>query len=141
MTNREINTIKEFRRFATTYIYNNTSHLLINSISEAFCTCDVSFEPVPQQLIQFTDNTNMGKINKSEYTEKIHTILKQIFINYFNNEEVISIIKNKLFVYVQDTEMKKILLDALLEIQCGNPQYLGLLFNITILDQVIYLYL
>lgn len=141
MTNREVNEIKEFRRFATTYIYPCTINILIGNISNSFDSNGIMFSSSPQQIIKLAINESPLNINKQEYIEKIHTILKDVFVKYFNDPYVSSIVKNRIHVNIQDGDMKKILMSAMLEIQLGNPRYISLLFNITLLNNVFYIYL
>lgn len=140
MTSQDVNAIKEFRRFTTTYIYPYTSYILIDDMRREFNTNGIMFVPLPQQTIQFQIANNIVT-NKSENMKNIHNDIKQIFCNYFNNQEIISIIRNKMYTCIKDEDIKKTLLYALNAIQHCDPQYLGLLFNITILNDTIYIYL
>ena len=141
MNNSDINTIKEFRRFINTYIYPETAYMIAARIGEECMTSEIIYESTPQATIKFRSKIKYDN-NLSNYTQLIHTILKIIFIEYFNNVQISSLIKNKIHTEIQDENLKNSLRSSLLEIQNGNPLYLGLLFNITILnDQNVYLYL
>ena len=143
MNNSEITAIKEFRRFATSYLYTDTSYILMTQVQNKFKSDYIDFDKCPQQVIKFNDNfaKSCGANNNSIYMEQIHILLKEVFVQYFNNPEIISIIRNRSYLNIKDPDTKVLLYSALEQIQHGNPQYLGLLFNITILGDIIYLYL
>lgn len=141
MNNIHINAIKEFRIFANTYIYPQTAHVIVTSIDEYCRPVETSYEALPQATIKFREN-NENIDNLTNYTHNIHDTLKRIFIEYYNNPEVASLVRNKIHTEINDESLKAILRNALAEIQYGNPMYLALLFNITILrDGNSYLYL
>lgn len=132
MNNLDVLAIQEFRRFANTHIYPTTTYMIMEEICNK---CDgqlVQFEPLPQPLIKFVSGIEFDE-NISKYTELLHTILKRIFIDFYNNPEIIKFIRNKIYTEIENEETKKLLNIALMEIQIGNPRYLGLLFNVTIL--------
>jgi hypothetical protein len=141
MNNIHINSVKEFKIFANTYIYPETAHIIVASIDEYCKPNKIEYESLPQATIKFCEN-NKNIDNLSNYTCIIHDKLKRIFIEYYNNPAVVSLIKNKIHTEIQDENLKAILRSAVTEIQYGNPMYLAILFNITILrDGNIYLYL
>lgn len=140
MNNLEVSAIREFRRFANTYIYPISAYIIMTDIQRDFNINTISYNPLPQPIIKF-DSGIKKDMNTSLYTEKLHIILKGIFMNYFNNSEVVKLIRNKIFTDIVDNDQKQLLNLALSEIQLGNPQYVSLLFNITILDTNVYLYL
>lgn len=142
MNNTDINAVKEFRRFTNTYIYPDTACLLIDEISQCCDTIQIEYSATPQATIKFKSRLAENVNNTSVYTTTIHNVLKTIFVNHFNNPNVASLIRSKIHTEVNNEELKNILRLALQEIQYGNPRYLGLLFNITILnDYNCYLYL
>ena len=132
MNNLDVLAIQEFRRFANTHIYPTTAYMIMTEICHR---CDgqlVQFEHLPQPLIKFVSGIPFND-NISKYTETLHLILKGIFIEFYNNQEIIKLIINKIYTEIENEEIKKLLNISLSEIQNGNPRYLGLLFNITIL--------
>lgn len=137
MNNNEVTTIREFRRFVTTYLYDDTNFILTKLIQNKSNSTYIEYECVPRHIIKFNYNSN----NANNYTEEIKSILKSSFIEYFNNTEVIKIIRNKIYNNVNDQDTKNILNEALYQIQIGNCTYISLLFNFTILDNIIYIYL
>ena len=139
MNNTDITAVREFRRFANTYIYQDTFHLIIEKIKE-YCQVDrISYDPLPQATIKFHSKI-APDASQTNYTTIIHSILKDVFIEYFNNPIVVGLARNKIHTEINNDELKKILRRALSEIQSGNPSYLGLLFNIVILNES-YIYL
>ena len=139
--NTYINAIKEFRRFANTYIYPNTASIIVGKICEHCNTSEILYESTPQSIIKFHSNINTND-NLSTYTHVIHDILKTIFIEYFNDDNISGLIKSRIHSDIHDQYLKVLLRTTLQEIQSGNPFYLGLLFKITILnDHKSYLYL
>lgn len=141
MNNLDCMAIREFRRFAVTHIYPETIQLIVPKIQEAFNTNNqIIFEPLPQSTIKFICGLEKGN-NNALFLENIHMSLKVLFIDYFNNPFIIKTIRNKIYNNIFDNETKNLLNKALSEIQLGNPQYVCLLFNITILDKNVYVYL
>lgn len=138
MNNLDINSMKEFRRFANTYIYPKTAHVLMCNIKDVCDGNDILYSQLPQTTIKFhTDITTQGDL-----TVFLYGLLRGVFINFFNTPDIVSFIRNQIHSEIQDEELKKILRSSLQEIQHGNSQYLGLLFNITCLaDNYVYLYL
>ncbi len=142
MNNQDVLAIREFRRFANAHIYPNTVYIIMTLIKNQLNSNFIEFNPLPQPIIKFNDGNTKFVDNKSKYTEEIHLILKNIFIRFFQNPELVKTIRNKIYTEINDNNTKELLNLALGEIQSGNPQYIGLLFNITILkDFNIYLYL
>ena len=141
MSNVDINAVKEFRRFINKYIYPSTIGIVINNIKMC-CDCDsILYEQEPQALIKFHSNLP-DESNLQSYTFKIHDILKTIFIDYYNEAEISSLIKNQIHTQINDDDLKNILRNTLAQIQYGNPYYLGQLANVTVLnDHNTYLYL
>ena len=80
-------------------------------------------------------------ISNPLYTENIGVLLNGIFIDFFNNYDIIKLIRHKIYNEIMNEEVKQLLNKALYEIQLGNVKYLSLLFNVTILENNIYLYL
>lgn len=142
MTNLDVLAIREFRRFINNYIYPEKNNLLIQSIAEKFLPTEISYESVPQAIIKFNEHISMVKDNNAIYTEMIHTNLKVIFVAFFNDPEIEKLIRNKIHLVAGgDLQLRNQLSLALLRIQFADIQYLSLLFNITILQDKIYLYL
>ena len=140
MNNTYIESIKEFRRFANTYIYPETVYTIIEYITDKCEPIQIIYNDSEPQLIKFKCNTKIN--NQAEYTIFIHGILKSIFMNYFNREDIAALVRNKIHTELQDEQLKWMLRSTLAEIQSGNIHYLALLFNITLLnDGMIYLYL
>lgn len=140
MNSVEINAVKEFRRFVNTYIYPGTIGNIVENIVRECNTDSIHYQATPQATIKFHSNTVID--NLSSYTHFVHNVLNCIFVEYFADPFITSLIRNKIHTEIQDEELKNILRKTLQEIQCGNPCYLGLLFNITILnDNNTYLYL
>ena len=141
MSNVDINAVKEFRRFINKYIYPTTVGIIMNNINLCCDTDSISYEQEPQAIIKF-HSTLPNENSLQEFTFKIHDILKAIFIEYFNEAEIVSLIKREIHTQLNDEDLKNILRATLAEIQYGNPYYLGQLANITVLnDHNIYLYL
>lgn len=140
MTNLECMAIREFRRFAVSHIYPDTINMIITDIQNAFKSDNIEFEQLPQPIIKF--NCKSGKdANNSIFLGRVHLTLKTIFITYFNDQEIIKMIRNRIHNNIVDDETKQLLNLALSEIQLGNPQYVCLLFNITTLGENVYVYL
>lgn len=143
MNNLNFLAIQEFRRFVNLHIYPElVSIYIMPKIVEAFNVDMVHFEPLPQPIIKFNYGLPINNDNSYTITEKSHIILKGIFIDFFNNPDVIKVFRNKIYVNIEDDELKYNLNKILSEIQIGNVRYVSLLFNITFLkDNNIYLYL
>ena len=77
-------------------------------------------------MIKFHTDIN----TQNDLTFIIYGILKNTFIKFFNDPSVTSLIKNKIHTEIQDEVLKASLRNTFQEIQHGNPQYLGLLFNV-----------
>ena len=134
MSNLEVNAIREFRRFACTYIYQENIQKIISSINNN-CNTNALYSPLPQPIIRFTNCVQLDTI-------ALHNILIKVFIDFFNSEEITKIIRNKVYNNVTCDAEKEFINIALNEIQSGNQRYLGLLFNLTILkDNNVYVYL
>lgn len=141
MTSAEVNAIRDFRRFINTYIYPETYNIIINEI--CFClnpTC-IGYEAQPQPLIKFDSTTIKNNGNNAVYIEQMHTALKRLFVEFFNSADIIKIIRSNIYKYIKSNEAKEMLNIALTQIQMGNPQYVSLLFNVTVVNNSIYLYL
>ena len=142
MNNVEISAMREFRRFINTYIYPDTSSILIGKIQTECATDYISYELIPQAVVKFHSASVDSNNNLSVYTHAIHDKLNSIFISHFNDQLVSSLIKSRIHTEIQDEDLKNLLRATLQEIQNANPRYIGLLFNITILkDYMSYLYL
>lgn len=142
MNNVEISAMAEFRRFINTYIYPETVSILIGNIQNVCYTDYISYELTPQSVIKFHSTITVNDNNLSVYTSCIHNNLKSIFVNHFTDPLVASLIRSRIHTEIQNEELKNTLRAVLQEIQNGNPKYIGLLFNITILnDRMSYLYL
>lgn len=138
MNNIDINLIKDFRRFANTYIYPDIAPILFCSIKDACDANDILYSRTPQATIKFHSDIN----TQSDRTLLMYNILRNIFVDFYNKPNVVNFIRNKIHTEIQDEELKVSLRNTLQKIQCGNLQYLGLLFNITCLtDNYVYLYL
>lgn len=141
MSNREVIAIREFRRFACLYIYPENIYKVMVAINKECNTMDVSFNPLPQPVITFTSGIQCNT-NSSDYTIMLHNILIRAFINFFNDPDIVKLIRNKIYTNITCEAEKEFINNALNEIQSGNPKYLGLLFNLTILkDNKVYVYL
>lgn len=140
MTNLECMAIREFRRFVVSHIYPETIYMITTDIQNAFKSDIIDFGRLPQPMIRF--NCKSGKdINNSTFIENIHLTLKTIFMTYFNDQENVKLIRNKIHNNITDDNVKQVLNATLSEIQLGNPQYICLLFNITVLGENVYVYL
>lgn len=138
MNNIDINLMKEFRRFTNTYIYPKTASVLMCSIKDVCDANMILYDQTPQSAIKF----HTGVTTQEDLTILMYNLLRNIFLHFYNNPEVLSFIRNQIHTQIQDEDLKTLLRSTLSEIQSGNPQYLGLLFNITCLtDNYIYLYL
>ena len=138
MNNVDINLMKEFRRFVNTYIYPKTAHVLFCNIKDVCDANMISYEQAPQAAIKF----HSGVTTQGDLTIFMYGILKNVFIDFYNRQDIVSLIRNQIHTEIQDEQLKVLLRSTLQEIQYGNPQYLGLLFNITCLaDNFVYLYL
>lgn len=139
MNSVDINLVKEFRRFVNSYIYPKTASILFCNIKDICDANDIKYDQLPQATIKFHSGiTN----NQGDLTVLMYGILRNVFIDFYNKPEIISFIRNQIHTEIQDENLKILLRSTLQEIQYGNPQYLGLLFNITCLaDNYIYLYL
>ena len=141
MNNAEISAMREFRRFINTYIYPDTISVLAGKVQTECRTDYITYDLIPQALIKFNSTIKVAE-NLSAYTHTMHDILKCVFVNHFNDQLVASLIKSRIHTEIQNEELKNVLRSTLQEIQNGNPRYIGLLFNITILnDGIAYLYL
>ena len=132
MNNTEINAVKEFRRFMNSNIYPSTIGIIIDNIKLCFDSNFASYETLPRPIIKF--NSNLSQQDENDYRFKIYGILKNIFISYFNEAEVDKLIKNQIHLNINDESLKNTLRTTLVEIKSGNPYYLGLLCNITVLN-------
>ena len=139
MTNLECMAIREFRRFAVSHIYPETIFMITTQIQQTFKSDMVEFGGVPQPMIKF--NCYNKGINNSVFIENVHLTLKTIFMTYFNDQGIIKLIRNKIHNNITDDNVKQVLNSTLSEIQVGNPQYICLLFNITVLGENVYVYL
>ena len=140
MNNADIVAVREFRRFANTYIYPTTAQYFMEKI-KYYCDIEqISYEPQPQITIKFI--SRIKPYNQSDYITILHNILKEIFVSFFNEEENIKLIRNKIYNNIQVTNSCNTLYYALTQIQSGNQEFLSLLFNITLLNNDnMYLYL
>ena len=139
MCNTEIFAVSEFRRFVNKHFYPFAIGYLAEHIRN-YCEVDqISFESMPQPTIKFT--SRIKPVNKSQYTIDLHNILKDIFISCFNDENYVKLIMAKIYTEEPNINQSEILYNTLEQIQQGNPTYLSLLFNITVLDNSVYLYL
>ena len=135
MNSADITAITEFRRFANTYIYPDTVCLLLESIRENFDPTMISYENKPQAVIKFTIPNSIPDVLIKEF-------LKNIFISHFNDINVSSMVKSRIHTDVHDEKLKNLLRLTSTEIQYGNLYYLGLLFNVTMLNNnTYYIYL
>lgn len=141
MNNVYISEISEFRRFVNKYIYPTTINLLIDNITYSCDTIEIEYESLPRAIIKFRSNIASTN-NSSNYMTAVHNILKNIFVEYFNNPEISGMIKNKIHTEIQNDDLKNSLRNALQEIQLGDQCYLGLLFNLVMLkEQTFYVHL
>lgn len=135
MNSADITAITEFRRFANTYIYPDTVCLLIESIRENFDATLIAYEATPQAVIKFTTPNIIPEA-------LIKDILKLAFISHFNDITVSSLVRSRIHTDIQNEKLKNMLRLTNTEIQYGNPYYLGLLFNVTMLNNnTYYIYL
>lgn len=138
MNNIDINLMKEFRRFVNTHIYPTTAGMIMSYIIEPCDANDISYNPLPQPIIRF--HTNIKTQNNLTFT--VYGILKNVFIQFFNDPQITKLVKNKIHTEITDDQTKEILRNTFQEIQYGNPQYLSLLFNIIYTnDNYVHLYL
>lgn len=141
MTNLEVVSIREFRRFACLHIYPENIHKVMLMINKNCNSNNVTFIPQPQPVISFTSGIQC-QTNSSNYTIMLHNILINAFVAFFNDPGIVKLIRNKIYNNITCDAEKEFLNIALNEIQSGNPKYLGLLFNLTILkDNNVYVYL
>lgn len=137
MNNLDILAVREFRRFVNQYIYPTSSFMIMEKIKISFNPNQIYYEQQPQSMIKFDTSI----ISNPLYTENIGVLLNGIFIDFFNNYDIIKLIRHKIYNEILNEEVKQLLNKALYEIQLGNVKYLSLLFNVTILENNIYLYL
>lgn len=137
MNNLDILAVREFRRFVNQYIYPTSSFMIMEKIKISFNPNQIYYEQQPQSMIKFDTSI----ISNPLYTENIGVLLNGIFIDFFNNYDIIKLIRHKIYNEIMNEEVKQLLNKALYEIQLGNVKYLSLLFNVTILENNIYLYL
>lgn len=137
MNNLDILAVREFRRFVNQYIYPTSSFMIMEKIKISFNPNQIYYEQQPQSMIKFDTSI----ISNPLYTENIGVLLNGIFIDFFNNYDIIKLIRHKIYNEIMNEEAKQLLNKALYEIQLGNVKYLSLLFNVTILENNIYLYL
>lgn len=140
MTNLECTAIREFRRFAVSHIYPDTIYIIMTEIKRLFNPDQIGFDKLPQPIIKFNYGLERDN-NNSVYINNLHIALKQIFISYFNNPEIIKLFRNRIYNNINDDNTKDLLNLALSQVQSGNVQYVSLLFNITILGDNVYVYL
>lgn len=136
----EVLAISEFRRFANAYIYKDTLCNIMAQIQMKLGSDMIQYDPNPQSILKF-NCSNIDDNNRSNFISDVHQELKKIFINFYNDPIMVKTIKSRIYSNVQDPNIQNILISALSEIRLGNPRYIGLLFNITILNNLIYLYL
>ena len=131
--------IQDFRRFVVLSIYPELISLFISpQIVNIFNSDIIEYDGT--QTIKFNHNLNI--VLDANAQQDIHNKVKDIFIDFFNNPEVIKYIRNKVYTSNLDSSMKENLKLSLDHIQMKDPQYVSLLFNITFLkDNMIYLYL
>jgi hypothetical protein len=141
MNNTDVLAVREFRRFVNNYIYPYTTQYFISKISYYCDTQEINFESAPQPTIKFVSKIKPN--NNSDYITATHNILKEIFVSYFNEDDHVKLIRQKIHTEVNDENISNILYHALNQIQYGNSLYMGLLFNITILNDgnISYVYL
>lgn len=134
MSSLEVVAIREFRRFACSYIYPDYIQKIMMSISINCKSNDVTFIPLPQPTIRFTGNI--------ESVITIHKILIDSFIDFFNDQETVKLIRNKVYNNITCDAEKEFINIALQEIQSRNMRYVALLFNVTFpSDNNVYIYL
>lgn len=140
MNNLDVQAIREFRRFANLHIYPETIYMLMTNIKRDFDSNQIHFDPLPQPIIKF--DTNLFKDEyASVFLHKIYLTLNTIFIEYFNNPQIVKMIRNKIYTEIDNSDMKELLNTALSQLQSNNQQYIALLFNTAILGENIYVYL
>lgn len=125
-----ISAISEFRIFACRYIYPE-------NISKFMYNLDQNFElnQTPRMMIKSTNL--LFKYNTS--AELQNAIITE-FIKFFNDPEIISLCRNKIFTTVTDEDKAKMLYNVLVEIQSGNVSIINYLFNTLFLnDNIIYI--
>ena len=137
MNNLDILAVREFRRFINQYIYPTSSFMIMEKIKISFNPNQIYYEQQPQSMIKFDTSI----ISNPLYTENIGVLLNGIFIDFFNNYDIIKLIRHKIYNEIMNEEVKQLLNKALYEILLGNFKYLSHLFNVTILENNIYLYL
>lgn len=140
MNNLDVLAIREFRRFANLYIYPETVYMLMTNIKRDFDSNQIHFEPTPQPIIKF-DNNLFKDEYASVFIHKTHLILNTLFVEFFNNPQIVKMIRNKIYTEIHNADTKELLNTALNQIQSNDQQYTALLFNITILGENIYVYL
>jgi hypothetical protein len=147
MTNSDLVAIREFRRFANTYLYQDEEikYFLLNGISNKFRTDNINFITEPQLIITF-DNRN--KLCASDvlyavaHASNVDILLPNLFYELFNDPKTIRLIRNKIYNNINDEYTKQILHNALYQIQIGNQEYIRLLYNVTLpKNTLVYLYL
>lgn len=142
MTNMDVMSIRDFRRFANGYIYHENIDKLIYSIKERFGLADgdISFDSI-SDFIKFKYNDKIFELNENNESKiiKVHSILNGVFINFFNDNDI-SKEFNKKIIGLPDVN-QQLLSTALFNIQIANMQFVSVLFNITLLNDCIYVYL
>ena len=139
MISQDVMDIQEFRRFISQNIYPEAFGTLIDSISIYFQTNDVSFESQSKPLIKF--KMDHSKYNQSELTDMIHKGFYTIFMRYFNDKNIVKMCRNKAYEGGLSIDYRCKIADTLTKIQLGDCNIISLLYNITILNNVVYLYL
>ena len=131
--------IQDFRRFVVLNIYPELISLFMSpQIVKTFNSDIFQYDGVQTMKFNYGENVNLD----ANIRHQIHDEIKDIFVNFFNNPEVIKYIRNKIYTSDIDTNMKDNLKLSLERIQMKDQQYVSLLFNITFLkDNMIYLYL
>lgn len=134
MSNLEVVAIREFRRFACSYIYPENIQKIMLNINTNCKSNDVTFIPLPQPAIRFTSDV--------ESIITIHKVLIDSFIDFFNDQEIVKLIRNKVYNNIVCDAEKEFINIALQEIQSRNMRYVALLFNVTFPnDNNVYVYL
>lgn len=139
MISQDVIDIQDFRRFVSQNIYPETFGIIIDNISSYFQTDEVGFESLPKPLIKF--KMNHSNYNQSELTDMIHRGLYTIFTSYFNNQIVSKLCRSKVHECHLDINDKYRISSTLTKIQLGNCNNISLLYNITMLNGAVYLYL
>lgn len=139
MNSVEVFAVSEFRRFINKHVYPITVGYFLEKINYYCETEQISFDTQPRPVIKFV--SRFKPVDLAQYTTEANNIIREIFISYFNEESNIKLITNKIYTEESNIKQCEMLYEVLSQIRQANPVYLNLLFNVTVLNDSIYLYL